>query len=65
MRKNSLCRKSFFFFFFFMLAKQRGKRKEKLPPARWLLLFAVEESGAEGWAALGGCVFVGVAVKVY
>lgn len=37
-----IVQKKFFLFFFGFLAKQQGKRKEKLPPARWLLLFAVE-----------------------
>lgn len=37
------CAEKVFPFFFICLAKQRGgKRKEKLPPARWLLLFAIE-----------------------
>lgn len=36
------CAEKVFPFFFGFLAKQQGKRKKKLPPARWLLLFAVE-----------------------
>lgn len=37
-----IVQKKFFLFFSFLAKQREGKRKEKLPPARWLLLFAVE-----------------------